>query len=864
MTPTLLLLLSSLACRTEDPVDTGTPQEIEDTGTEDTGEEIPENIYTIDEDLRWDKDITLSTVWYIAEGATLSISPGVTVSFQSGAGIVVDGAIVAEGSDNASGVSFVSANTLSTGNYGVSVGGKENGSALDNASFDGINLRLEGSASIGLTNAAFRDSTLGIYSRQGGFTLSNTTFSENRRDNQAAVVARDVGQLDVSDCSFSEVGHGVIYDGTSESATLNISATTFNKVTRAALVGNLQEFSHTVNVTDVDVSRTSSQGFAVYGAVLTLKNVTVSDTLSYGVYGNGESTINWTGGSVERTVAQGIYSGGSLNLTDVVVNDIDASGVYAGEEGSTLTRVTISDTEGYAVYASGPLTVVDSTISDARGHSIYAAYGDLTVSGTTVSNGNGIGIYAAYADLSATNVQISGTLSYGLHSAYGDLSVVDVSVENTENHGIYANRGSLTASNTQVSGARGIGLYSSLGTLTATNVSVDNVESYGFYANDAGIVADTVTINDARGYGMASVYGDIELTDVTISNTLHSGVYANRGDVTVNAGTTGVSITDVDGSGIQTNTGDVVATGLTVARARNHGVYASYGGVTLNNSSFSDLGGYGVYASYNDVSISGTTFDTYVNSGVYVYQANATVAETTMTGIGERGIYVNRGDLDLSDTTITSPVYQGILVSQGDATISNVTISDSSDRAIYLTEGDATLEGVRVVDLDADGSSSESYGIDVCGDITANNVLVDQGESIGLYAENGDVSYSTFSNNDNRGVQFYGEGLASTITYSEITDNSHYGFLGNVSGSNLVDISYSNISGNFYYGVYGAQSVDNCYLSDNQEEVGADTTEEGTLDGDMDVNSAQLYSVDAVSNPQSAEVSGTGSTLSPS
>ncbi len=864
MTPILLVLLSSLACRSEDPVDPGTPQDTDDTGTVDTGEEIPENIYTIDEDLRWDEDITLSTVWYIAEGATLSIAPGVTVSFQSGAGIVVDGAIVAEGSDNASGVSFVSANTLSTGNYGVSVGGKENASTLDNATFDGINLRLEGSASTGLTSAAFRDSTLGIYSRAGGFTLSNTTFSENRRDNQAAVVARDVGQLDVSDCSFNEVGHGIIYDGTSEAATLNISASTFEKVTRAALVGNLQEFSHKVSVTDVQVSQTSSQGFAVYGAELTLKNVTVSDTLSYGVYGNAESTINWTGGSVERTVGQGIYSGGSLNLTDITVNDIDSSGIYAGEEGSTLTRVTITDTEGYGVYASGPLTVIDSSVSQARSHSIYAAYGDLTVSGTTVEQGNGIGIYAAYANLSATNVQVSNTLSYGLHTAYGDLSVTDVTVENSDNSAIHANRGALTATNTQVNGALGVGLYSYLGDLTATNVTVENVESHGMYANDAGIIADTVSVNDARGYGMISSYGNIDLTDVVISNTLSSGVYANRGNVTVNAGTTGVSISDVDGSGVQANTGSIIATGLTVARARNHGAYASYGSVMLSESSFTDLGGFGAYASYDDISVSSTSFNTFVNTAVYVYQGDATVTETEMTGVGERGIYVNRGDLEVSETTITAPVYQGILVSQGDASITNVTISDSSDRGIYLTEGDATLDGVRVVDLDADGSSAQSYGIDVRGHITANNVLVDQGESIGLYAESGDLSYSTFSNNDNRGVQFYGEGVASTITYTEITDNSHYGFLGNVSGSNLVDISYANISGNFYYGVYGAQSVDNCYVADNQEESGADTTEEGSLDGDMDVNSTQLYSVDAVSNPQSAEVSGTGSTLSPS
>ncbi len=838
-----LVLLASLGCRSEDdtgPVDTDTVDTVDtvDTGDLDTGQPIPENVYTVDEDVYWDEDITLGTVWFIAEGVTLTIAEGVTVSFLPSAGIMVDGTLISEGSaENA--VHFVIANTLSTGNYGVSLGGSGDASNLDYTTFDGVNLRVEGGGTAGLSGTAFTDSTLGIYSRDDAFTVTDCSFSENRRDNQTAMVARHVAQLSVTGSSFTGVANGIIYDGTATSATIGIASSTFTETTRAAFVGYLGEYPTTFTVDTVTVETTSAQAFAFYGTDATFTDVTISDSRSYGLYGDGESTLTWSGGSVEDTLSTGVYVAGSMDLTDITVTNSDSHGIYAGEEGSSLTRVTVSDTEGHGVYGNGPLTVTDSGFSQVRNSGIYTAYGDLVVLSTTVSNTLGTAIYAVHGDLTAENVTVS----------------------DVEGTGIYANNGDLTIRNSAVTGARSYGLYSYRGDLFATDVTVSAVESHAVFANDGSITAENVTVDGARGYGIYATYGDVTLTDVIVSDTISSAVYANRGNILVNTGTTGLLIEDSDGIGLYANTGNISADSVTINRVRSHGIYAAYGSVSVSNADLNEIGGSGVYATYGDVTLTDATITDYINSGVYVYQANATVSNVTMDEVGERGVYINRGSLDVSDTTINAPVYRALYVNKGDLIATDVSISDSGSGGLYVSDGDAVLERVRVVDLDADGSSAKTTAFDVRGHLQATDVLVDQGDTYGIYAQSGDISYATLTNNGGRAVYLYGAELASTISYSELSGNVIYGAQGPSSGENLLAISYSNIRDNDSYGVAYASSLDNSYVADNYGAEGVDTTEDPDLD-DALTSSTQLYRIDLITNVQSAEVVGVGSTLS--
>lgn len=837
----LLIALAALGCRNQNnetavPVDSADTADTADTA--DSGLPIPENVYTIEEDLYWDEDITLTTVWYIAEGATLTIAAGVNVSFQAGAGIVVDGAIVSEGTSEAP-VNFKSASSLSTGNYGVSVGGSGDTSTLDHASFSSIGLRLEGEAIPSITGSSFADSTLEVYSRETGFSVTDCDFSENRRDNQSAIVARSVGQLDVSGATFTAVGNAIIYDGSPTSAVLNISSSTFENVTRAAHVGSVEEFQHTVSISDVSVSRATSQAFTFYGADATLSNVNISGTLSHGLYGDIDSTVIWTSGSVDDTIGVGINVQGSLHLTDVSVSNTDTHGIYAGENGSSATNVTVQNTEGNGIYSNGELTVSGGNFSNLRSSGIYAAYGDLTVDGATVS----------------------GALSHGIYAYRGALNATDVNVSEVEGTAIYAHSRDMTVSNAEITGARTYGLYVYRGNMNVSDITISDTESTAMYANDGSLVADGVSINDARGYGVYASYGSVTLTDTTITNTVNHSVYSYRGDITINPGTQGMLIEDTDGVGLYANTGNIYASGVTINRTRSHGVYAPYGSVELSDSSLTTVGGYAVYATYGDVTVSGLIATDFINSGVYAYQGDAAVSDSTFTH-GERGIYVNQGDLEASDVTVHNTIYQGIYVNQGDMSLMDAEVADASDRGVYLSDGDAIVERLRVVDLDADGSSSESTGLDVRGYLLASDLLIDYSEGHGVYAESGDIAYGTFTNNDGRGVYYYGEELSSTLVYSDISGNLSYGVQGPSTGDNLVDVAYNNITDNFYYGTYFVRLVDSCYLADNYDGVGADLSEDLSLDGDLDTRTDQHYNVDSVSNAQSSPISGTGSSLS--
>jgi len=71
------VLVSATACRNtpDNPEDTGSPWDTgEEVVPEDPEDPLPENLFQVKEDLRWDEDITLGTVWMIPEGITLSIA----------------------------------------------------------------------------------------------------------------------------------------------------------------------------------------------------------------------------------------------------------------------------------------------------------------------------------------------------------------------------------------------------------------------------------------------------------------------------------------------------------------------------------------------------------------------------------------------------------------------------------------------------------------------------------------------------------------------------------------------------------------------------------------------------------------------
>ncbi|MBK9647147.1 MAG: hypothetical protein IPO67_18650 [Deltaproteobacteria bacterium] len=142
---TILLALATLACRSKDDaldsVDTNIdgPEDTADTAVDDD----IDNTYEICEDITWSGEVIVGAVYYVCPTATLTIAADTQVKFMPSAGLVVDGTLKLEGSDGAP-VVFTTNYSSTAGNYGVSVGGTGDKSTLQYATFEHINLRLEG------------------------------------------------------------------------------------------------------------------------------------------------------------------------------------------------------------------------------------------------------------------------------------------------------------------------------------------------------------------------------------------------------------------------------------------------------------------------------------------------------------------------------------------------------------------------------------------------------------------------------------------------------------------------------------------------------------------------------------------------
>lgn len=909
-----LVLLS--ACKDKEGTDTGdsVPAETGDTAIIDTAEtgdtalddeELPESTVTIEEDLIWDEDVSLGSVIYIPEGVTLTVLAGVNVAFQPGSGIVVDGTILLQGNEDSL-VNFGNDYSLSSSNYGLNVGGSGDTSILNYAAFTGINVTLEGDATDILRNSTFSDSTLTVLSRDQLLTVDSCAFTDNARDGQTSIVARDMPELLVTDSSFSDGAYGVYFNGLIDGATVTVTDSRFDAMSTAVIVGNQGEYAHTVNLSNLDVTNSTSYAIALYRSDATVENVNIDGSLSHGLYTDALSNLSTDELSVTNTDGSCLQVLGSAQLKRTEVSDCGTHGIYLGEYGATITESSVYDVDNVGIYSAASLTVSDTLVEMTPGHGIYAANGALTVTDVTVTDAKGSGIYVEKGDLNATGSTVTDISGNGFYASYGDIIVSDVTADGVRGQGIYSYRGNLTVE----SGSSG--------------TRVRDVEGSGVYANDGDLNVTDLTISDVRGYGVYVYYGDATVTDTVISSALSGGIYAVRGDISVSGDATGVEISDVDGVGIYASTGNIVASDVEISNVRSHGVYSAYGSTLLSNASVNGAGGIGVYAiegditaddvdlasleshgfyaKDGDVSITGSTVATIDGVGAYVSGGMLTVDGLSVEDSGSYGIYVLEGTGDISDVDITGTLNQGILGSLADLVLSGVSVSDSGSHGIQVSNGDldATnssvanteghgfyvadggitltdvevanvrssgavvsvgemyIDGIVVQDAAGSGESTGDNGVSA-SDATATitNASISDTGAIGISAEQADISYSEIITPTSYGIYISGHDAAS-IQYTDVTDAGYHAVLGISWGENLLDISYCNITGAYGWGVAYAQSVDNNYIANNSDETGADTTNEGTLDGTRDAATDQVTGADAISNARSSAVSGTG------
>ena len=881
----LLICTMSLACRSKDDA----PLDSEPIGPEDTADtEVDEDIdntYEICEDTTWSGEVVVGAVYYVCKTATLTIEPGATIAFKPGSGLVVDGVLKADGTAEAP-ITFQINYSISGSNYGVSVGGESDLSSLSFASFTSIDLRLEGRATAGVSDLSLSDSTLGVYSRDAEFSVSRVTFADNQRDDQSGLIARDLPLLNVSDSSFDKVNVGILFDGVQDEAALNVTNVTFTDSRDALYVGSVGKYKHSVTATGVSVSNSSSHALLFYNADVTLNEVSITDTNGYAIYGDLASKVRLNGVDVNNTTGVSVYVIGSIEADGLNVTNSEASGVYGGKKGSTLRNTTVDNVQGYALYSTGDLTVADSKVSNTTSTSIFAVRGNLTVTGSEVSDSLGTGIYATYGDVIVRDTLLERLDSHGVYASTASITVSDITVRDIRGTAVYAYRSPLVVEpgtvGVLIENVDGSGLYSTDGSIIAENVTITNIRGTAVYGYYGDVNLKNAQISEVIGTAVYGYFGSVTVSDVHVSDIYGTGIYSYRGDMTVTPGDTGVTVTNAETYGLYTYTGDMLAEGFTITNTRNTGVLVSYGNLTVSDCEVTESGSHGIYGQEGDLSVTNcvvsdvggagvalsegalatvtdvtiTDADTY---GVYVKDADGVVSGVTMTTSGSQGIYITGGDGEITDVTVSGAGSSGVQVTTGDLTLSEATIGNVGGDAVYVSNGDALISDLQVVDLSSaqDEYSAVGGGIDVRGHALVTNTLIDKTEGYGLYAESAEVSYTTISNGQDRGVTIYGNS-ASSITFSDITDNGSYGVVGVSKGTNGLQLSKSNITGNYEYGVYYVQLMDGCYVANNYNLTGVDTVSGGSIDGSFTTKGTQFIYLDSVTSPSSSQVTGTG------
>lgn len=485
------------------------------------------------------------------------------------------------------------------------------------------------------------------------------------------------------------------------------------------------------------------------GKTLTLKNLTLT---------KGKPDI-----SDEDSNGGAIFAkGGTLNMTNCEVKGNKADnggggGIYATDDGSTVSSVTISDST-----IGGTGADKNESGSNDSGGGICIGYGcSLTMKNTKVignkSDLSGGGIFAdTKSTLSMEHCTVSGNSAYssggGIH-AIGKLTMTGCTVSDNETTGD-SGGGMYVSGTAEIKGASTIehnkayvsggGIYMASGSVTLINATIGGEQYY-----DDTDLGKTKGNKAKDGGGIYVASGTLSIKDSTLSfNKSTSGSTGGGGGINANNGTLnikGCTFKNNDsgsgtGGGIKADNSTLTMTDCTLtdnnAGGGGGGILTSgTSSLTMETCTLTDNvanfnGGGGVYASGNaftmtDCTLTGNVANNNGGGGVYVADGTFTMKGSSRitpssgadeNAIGKNEVFLQNGKMITVPAALT-----------GTLPVARITPATYASTTQVLTGGAVGTEHGKftVTPKDLGSGNTQQWEINSTGFLQKTPVVID-------------------------------------------------------------------------------------------------------------------------------------------
>lgn len=486
----------------------------------------------------------------------------------------------------------------------------------------------------------------GMHIEGGKVTATSVTIKDTP---QQAVAIDKEANVKITKCEISETGLAAVRMSNS---TLNLKNATLkdSKSYGVYVEKSTKDAGKVANLENVTIIKPGDRGVGNIGSYVVMKDIKVTDSKGAGIYTSGEKAIT--------------------NMNQIELKNAGASGLGLTAGTATARNVTVTNSKGEGVHVGEKANVrIDNVVVTDSGNHGVINYGTLNITADTNYNpenttGNGITI---------TNPKGSGIVLFT-----GKVTSQGVSLQDTNEQDTVLQNGIVLKENTE---------------FTGSGVTIKNTTLYGVSIPETAkaTLSDTHIEKTGQGYDGINTSGTLiinpnNLNDngVTVEETGEHGIYVGGGEVTAND----VTIQGTAKKGLNVVGGaNVTVTGLTVAGAGNNGIYFANDNTVANISDFV-------------IDKAGAAAIRLITGAPDVTLTNGTVTATTYGLYMSNGSQVNATNVkidrvkDNKDTLVVLENTSSLTMNNSDAGVSSINGNGFEGRGVELKKGTTfTLNG---------------------------------------------------------------------------------------------------------------------------------------------------------------------------